>query len=405
MKRASKEVGITNGVNRKQRKQLARRIWSADPGLEVMHANAAGIDIGAQEHLVAVAPGRSQEPVRAFGSFTGELLRMAEWLHDCGVQTVVMQSTGVYWMPVYEVLEQAGFAVWLVNARHRRNLPRGKSDVQESQWLLKLHSYGMLNNSFLPSNEIRVLRRYWRQRDLHVKAAGSSIQRIQKVLTEMNVQLGNVVSDLSGETGMAIVRAIAGGERNAEKLAKLRNYRLRASEQEVARSLQGNWREELLFVLKQEIDIYDQYRQRIRECDEQLQGYLRTFADRPSRVPAEPPSRSGAPAAAGARRRKAKGNQSNFDLHSELKRIGGVDLTKIDGIDVIAAQTILSEVGLDLGRCGIQKPTLLPGWGTGRLRLAHGGAEFVTQSKLSRRPIPVVSHQTRSPQSLYRNGS
>src|SRR5437868_7924370 len=174
--------------NRKEKKEWARRLQSEDPGLEVVHPQAAGIDVGNGAHYVAVRPDRDAEPVRRFECFTADLHRLAESLQGCGVKTVAMQSTGVYWIPLYEILEERGFEVYLVNARHTRNLPGRKSDVQESQWLLKLHTYGLLNNSFQPPAEIRALRTYWRQRAEHVRAASTCIQRMQKVLTQMNVQ-------------------------------------------------------------------------------------------------------------------------------------------------------------------------------------------------------------------------
>src|SRR3954447_5049339 len=186
--------------------------------LEVLHPNAAGIDIGNAAHYVAVPQDRDTEPVRRFGCFTQDVRAIADWLKQCGIVTVAMQSTGVYWLPVYEALVERGFEVFLVNARHTKNLPGRKSDVQECQWLMKLHTYGLLNNSFRPSEEICVLRTYWRQRDDHVKAASAAVQRIQKVLTEMNVQIANVISDISGATGMAILDAILKGERDRYQL-------------------------------------------------------------------------------------------------------------------------------------------------------------------------------------------
>ena len=231
-----------------------------------------GIDVGNGAHYVAVRPDQDPEPVRRFECFTADLYRLADWLQRCGVQTVVMQSTGVYWIPLYEILEKRGFEVCLVNARHTKNLPGRKSDVQESQWLLKLHTYGLLNNSFQPPTEIRVPRAYWRQREEHVRGASTCIQRMQKALTQMNVQLANVISDLSGMTGQRIVRAIVSGERDPKKLADLSDYRIRASREEIAKSLEGNWRPELLFVLKQEVNMYDIYQRRIGECDHELEA-------------------------------------------------------------------------------------------------------------------------------------
>jgi transposase len=326
--------------NRKERKDWARRLRSEDPGLEVVHPHAAGIDVGNSAHYVAVRPDRDPEPVRRFECFTADLYRLADWLESCGVKTVAMQSTGVYWIPLYEILEEHGFDVFLVNARHTKNLPGRKSDVQESQWLLKLHTYGLLNNSFQPTAAIRVLRTYWRQRAEHVSGAATCIQRMQKALTQMNLQLANVISDLSGVTGQAIVRAIIAGERDPQKLAELSNPRIEASREEVAKSLEGNWRPELVFVLRQEVEMYDTYQWRITECDQQLQKHLASFANTvsPQSPEAEP---------SGKKKAKPTKNAPRFNLGSELQRITGVDLTRID---VMVAQTLLSEVGLDMSR-------------------------------------------------------
>jgi transposase len=326
--------------NRKERKELARRLRSEDPGLEVVHPHAAGVDVGNSAHYVAVRPDRNSQPARRFECFTADLNRLADWLKSCGVKTVALQSTGVYWIPLYDILEERGFEVYLVNARHTKNLPGRKSDVQESQWLLKLHTYGLLNNSFQPTSEIRVLRTYWRQRAEHLREIGTCILRMQKALTQMNLQLANVISDLSGVTGQKIVRAILKGERDPRKLAELSDPRIRASKEEIAKSLEGNWRQELLFVLQQEVDMYDVYQKRIAECDQQLQKHLARFADT---VPAQTREEA----------KKKKGKQKNhpqFHLADELQRITGVDLTRIDGIDVMVAQTLVSEVGLDMSR-------------------------------------------------------
>src|SRR6202171_6465186 len=212
--------GHWHEMNRKQRREMMRKIQSDDLSLEVVHPDAAGIDIGNESHYVAVPPTRDGQPVRRFGCTTAELKALAEWLKQCGIRTVAMQSTGVYWIAVYDILEAAGLDVYLVNARDTKNLPGRKSDVQESQWLMKLHTYGLLRNSFRPSQEIRIMRTYWRQRNDLVRSAGAHIQRIQKALTQMNLQLANVLSDLSGVTGQAIVKAILAGERNPRKLAE-----------------------------------------------------------------------------------------------------------------------------------------------------------------------------------------
>ena len=227
-------------MNRKQRRELGRRLNSEDPGLQVVHPNAAGIDIGNESHFVSIPPDRDAVSIREFGSWTADLDEMAGWLKEHGIETVALQSTGVYWIAVQEVLEQAGLEVYLVNARGTKNLPGRKSDVQECAWLRKLHTYGLLRNSFRPPEEIRAVRTIWRQRDRWVKECGRAVQQMQKALTTMNVQLANTISDISGVTGQAIVRAIVAGKRDPEELAKLRDARIVASEEEIAHSLQGN---------------------------------------------------------------------------------------------------------------------------------------------------------------------
>ena len=205
---------LRNGrMNRQERKEWQQRLYAEDAGLQVVHPDAAGIDVGNASHFVAVPSDRDEQPVREFGSWTADLRRMAEWLRRCGIHTVAMQSTGVYWVALQEVLEREGFEVCLVNARGTKNLPGRKSDVQECQWLLKLHAFGLLNHSFQPSDEIRIARALWRHRGNLVAAASSTIQRMQKALIEMNIQLSSVLRDLSGVSGMAIINAILNGER------------------------------------------------------------------------------------------------------------------------------------------------------------------------------------------------
>jgi transposase len=335
------EMDSGEDVKTRKHKQATDRTPDWKLNLDVVHPNAAGIDIGNQAHYVAVAPDRDGEPVRRFECFTEDLRRLAAWLKACGVETVAMQSTGVYWLPVYEILAEAGFRVFLVNARHTKNLPGRKTDVQECQWLLQLHTFGLLNDSFRPPEEICILRAYWRQRSEHVAAASACIQRMQKVLTEMNVQLANVISDISGLTGMAIIQAILAGERDRYKLADLADARIQASREEIAKSLEGNWRPELLFLLRQQLKLYQTYQAQIAECDEALAAHLRTFEDKVGPGSAPPPQKPG---------KRAGGNAPSFNLHRELYRISGTDLTRIDGINVMIAQTIIAEVGVDMNR-------------------------------------------------------
>jgi transposase len=337
-------------MNHKERREWKQRLYAEDAGLEVVHPDAAGIDVGNASHFVAVPPDREEQPVREFGSWTADLRRMAEWLKRCGIRTVVMQSTGVYWVAVQEILEREGFEVCLVNARGTKNLPGRKSDVQECQWLMKLHTYGLLRNSFHPPEEIRAVRTIWRQRDRLVKEAGRAVQQMQKALTTMNVQLANAISDVSGLTGQAIIRAILRGERDPQQLARLRDYRVAASEAEIAHSLEGNWREDVLFELQQVVEAYDFHQKQIAACDVQLQKYL-------SALPVRQGPGAGGPSTADAlsekpkkrRPHKLQKNQPVFDLAAELQRTMGVDVTAIDGVDVMTTQVILSELGPDLG--------------------------------------------------------
>jgi transposase len=309
-----------------------------------VHPDAAGIDIGNESLYVAVPPTRDSESVRRFGCTTAELKEMADWLKQCGIRTVAMQSTGVYWIAVYDILEEVGLEVYLANARETKNLPGRKSDVQESQWLMKLHTYGLLRNSFRPSQEIRTLRTYWRQRNDLVRAAGRHIQRIQKAMTQMNIQLANVLSDVSGMTGQAIIKAILGGERDPQKLAEFRDARVKSSKEEIARSLEGHWQEDLLFVLRQEQNGYEFCQKQMAECDQRIEQYLQQREDRSAGASLPEEKRKE------RLRKKKKGNTPQFDLRTELFHMAGADLTQIDGVDVMTAMTILSEVGWDMSK-------------------------------------------------------
>jgi len=324
-------------TGRRKRSVPKKVDWKA---LEIVQPDAAGIDVGGGEHWVAISPDRDPEPVRRFGVFTADLRELARWLIDKGVRSVAMQSTGVYWMPVFEILEQNGLNVYLVNARDTKNLPGRKSDVQECQGLLKLHTFGLLNNSFQPANEIRIARTLWRQRGNLVAQAGSAIQRMQKVLTEMNIQLSNVLSDLSGVSGMKIISAILEGERDPWTLAALVRPEVKATPDDIAKSLEGNWRDELLFVLQQEVEVYRFYQEKIADCDLQLQRHLKSFASTVD-IQAQPlgPKPKG---------KKGSRNAPQFDLRTELYRITGIDWAQINGIDVLTAQTVIAEAGADL---------------------------------------------------------
>ncbi len=339
MAKVKKSTSSRRGKKHQERAKLKWR--DVTLGLAVVHPKAAGIDVGNEEHYVAVPPGLDAEPVRRFGCFTEDLKKLADWLEQCRIETVAMQSTGVYWIALYDILSERGIKVFLVNARDTKNMPGRKTDVQECQWLLKLHVYGLLKNSFRPEEEICVLRTLWRQRQQHIGDASRCIQRMQKALTQMNVQLANAISDISGWTGQAIIQAILRGERNPRELAKLRDTRVKASAEEIAKSLEGNWRAELLFVLRQEYEMYQTLQRKIQECDQELYQHLQTFEPK-----ADPEELEKVP-----RHKRPHGNvPENFDLREELYRITGVDLTKIDGLNVLTAQTILAECGSDMSR-------------------------------------------------------
>ena len=314
-----------------------RKRPATQAAITLTHPNAAGIDIGSAAHFVAVPPERDDEPVREFASFTADLHRLADWLDACGVDTVAMESTGVYWIPLYELLESRGFTVLLVNARHVKNVSGRKSDVLDCQWLQQLMSFGLLRGAFRPADQVCELRSLSRQRTMLLRSQGRFVQHMQKALTQMNIQLANVISDVAGETGQRILRAIVAGERDGRALAQLRNARIRASEDETAKSLQGNWRAEHLFALKQALDAFDFCGTQLAECDAQIQAQLQALHVRED-APAQ-----------GKKRGRAR-NAPKFDLRTQLFQMCGVDLTRIDGIDVTTALAVVSEVGADLSK-------------------------------------------------------
>ncbi len=308
--------------------------------LEVRNPNAAGIDIGSRQHWVAVAAHQDEEPVRAFGTTTNDLLRLAEWLRQCGVTTVAMESTGVYWVPLYEVLEEAGFEVLLVNATHARNVSGRKSDTKDCQWIQQLHTYGLLRASFRPTASLVELRSYMRHRDMLIASAARHIQHIQKALMLMNVQIHHAVADVTGVTGMRIVRAIVAGEHDPVALAKHRDPRCRVSEAKLVDALRGNYKPEHLFSLKQALRLYDTYLQVIAESDSRIERVLNALAERCAPPAAPPP--------APKRRNRPRGTQPTFEIRQPLHRLcGGADITQLDGIAPLTALQFLSEVGTD----------------------------------------------------------
>jgi transposase len=314
--------------------------------LAAVNLYAAGIDIGAQEHWVAVPPTSDAQPVRGFGACTADLEAMATWLQQCGVTTVAMESTGVYWIPLFELLEARGFAVVLADAREVQRAPgRPKTDVRDCQWLQRLHTYGLLAAAFRPPEQICVLRSYLRQRAMLVTYAGQHIQHMQKALTQMNLKLQHVVSDVTSVTGMAILKAILTGERDPVTLARLRDRHCQHSEAEIARALQGNWRTEHLFALHQAVELYEFYHRQIAECDRQIELQLQTLADQSG----------GKPMPAAPRKPKRRRNDHHFDARLPVFRATGVDLTAIEGINEHTALVLLSEIGTDMTRWPTEK--------------------------------------------------
>lgn len=308
--------------------------------LDQINPNAAGIDIGGEEVWVAVPGERAEDNVRSFATFTADLYTLADWLKACKVDTVAMESTGVYWIPLYEILEARGFRVYLVNARHLKNVSGRKTDVLDCQWIQQLHTYGLLSPSFRPPEQIVALRSLVRHREMLVQYRSAHVQHMQKALTLMNLRLTNVLSDITGVTGMQIIRAILAGERNPQVLAEYRQPGCKKTVTEIAKSLEGHYKREHVFALKQAVELYDFYHRQIQECDAELEAMYQAF---------DPPNHPGTPPPA-ARTQKRRKNQACFDLAPALYRLTGVDLTQIDGIDELTVQKVLSETGIDMSR-------------------------------------------------------
>lgn len=319
-----------------------KRTRIAQPMLRCLNQDAAGIDVGATEVYVAVPPDRDVQPVRRFATFTEDLHAAANWLKACQIKTVAMESTGVYWIPLFQILEAHGFHVLLVNARHVKNVPGRKSDVADCQWVQYLHSVGLLRGSFRPEQLVCSVRSILRHRDSLVKMACVHTQHMQKALDQMNLQLHHVISNINGSTGMAIVEAILAGERNPQALARLRDPRIKATEATIAKSLVGDYRREHLFTLRQSLAAYRHYQELIAACDSEIEQYLEKFDSKvdPQQHPLPKPKDS----------RQPRRNELRFDLRTHLYRIFGVDLTQVPGLNPLTANTLLTEIGPDLSR-------------------------------------------------------
>ena len=315
--------------------------------LERININVAGIDCGSAEHFVAVPPDRAATPVQSFKTFTNDLHRLADWLTACRVKSVAMEATGVYWIPLYEMLEARGFEVVLVNAKHVKNVPGRKSDVLDCEWLRELHSVGLLRGSFRPVDGIVALRAYLRHRETLIQSASSYIQRMQKALIQMNVQLPLVVSDITGVTGLRILRDIVAGRRDPHALAQHRDPRCHATHAEIVGALTGHYRPEHLFVLTQNLELFDACQQQLAACDRAIEGHVQALAAILN-TPTVPLHR-----ARGTR--KPRRNEPRFEMRTPLHQLTGVDLTQIDGIASYTALKLVSEIGTDMRRWPSEK--------------------------------------------------
>ncbi len=316
--------------------------------LTIINANAAGIDIGLAESWVSVPADRDPQPLRKFGMNTPDLIAIADWLKACGVTTVAMESTGVYWIPLYEILEARGFKVYLVNARHAKNLPGRKKDETDAQWLRRLHAFGLLNNSFRPDGEMCAVRAYLRHRAALIEHRAAHIQHMQKALQQMNVRLSPTVTDITGVTGMAIIRAILAGERDPHVLAEWRQPGCAQPEAEFVKALTGNYRDEHVFALKQAVALYDCYTEQIRECDQEVER--RFSALKPVHDDDDLP-----PLDTTDKRNTHSKNAPAYDGRRLLYQLLGIDLVAVHGLNEVTAQVILSEIGTDMSRWADEK--------------------------------------------------
>ena len=330
---------MSRRTGRSHKKKRKRRIKSLPPGLEKVNLNAAGIDVASGMHAVAVPVGSSPdgEDVREFEAFTSDLYKIALWLKECSVTTVAMESTGVYWIPLFEILESLGFEVRLVDPRQLKRAPGRKTDILDCQWIQQLHTFGLLSGAFRPNEQICTLRGYVRQRGMLIEYASHHVQHMHKALEQMNIKLKRVITEVTGVTGMKIIRAILAGERDPQKLATMRHGRCKNDQNTIAKSLEGTWRQEHLFALRQAVALYDSFQEQIRQCDEAIEDYLGSLdGAQACHEPGKPKT---------VKRRR---NEPHFDAQEALHRISGIDLTRIEAIDGNTALKIISEIGTDV---------------------------------------------------------
>ena len=361
-----------------------------DLSLKVVNPNAAGIDIGSRVHYVAVPEGRGDRAVECFGCVTAELERMARWLKACGIETVAMEATGVYWIPVCAVLEDYGFEVILVDPRQVKNAKGRKTDVQDGAWIQKLHSFGLLSASFRPDKVMQPVRDYWRMRTHLVGDAARQIHLMQKNLEQMNVQLHKVLSDISGVSGMRILRAIVAGKQNPEELAAMAVGGIKATPKEVAEALRGHYREQHVFALSQALKTFDFLHERIHECDLAIEALMKLFPSKKEEIRILPPEK----------RRK---NQPHFALAQELARITGVDFSIVPGLSAMTVQTAVAECGIDLAASFIDEHHYASWLGLSPNNKITGGRVFSTKSL--HRPSPAAVSLRLAAQSLQSSKS
>jgi transposase len=330
---------MSRRTGRSHKRKSKRRKNSLPPGLEKVNLNAAGIDVASGMHAVAVPAGSSPdgEDVKEFEAFTRDLYAIASWMKECGVTTVAMESTGVYWIPLYEILESLDFDVNLVDPRQLKRAPGRKTDILDCQWIQQLHTFGLLSGAFRPDEQICTLRGYVRQRAMLVEYASHHVQHMHKALEQMNIKLKRVITEVTGTTGMRIIRSILAGERDPKKLAAMRHGRCKNDQDTIAKSLEGTWRQEHLFALRQAVDLYDSFQEMIKQCDKAIEEYFATLECADPRH--EPCKRTGT-----TRRR----NEPHFDAQGVLHQFAGVDLTRIEAIDGNTALKIISEIGTDV---------------------------------------------------------
>jgi len=313
-------------------------------GMSKVNPNAAGVDVGAEEIVVCVAANENTQIVKGFGNYTVDLQEIGAWLKSYNIKTVAMESTGVYWIPLFEELEGQGFECLLISSRSLRRVAGRKSDITDAQWIQTLHNYGLLEGSFRPQSDLVALRTLLRHRGQLVEHRSPHILHMQKALLQMNVQLSQAVSDITGVTGQAIIRAILSGVRDPKMLASLREPGCKKSEEEIGKALTGTWREEHLFVLKQAVALYDFYTEQILECDEEIERmYAETRAD----------WNGGELQPLSSRKRNSHSKNARYDtekIRQHLKRVSGVDISLVDGFGVSLAQTVIMECGTDMAK-------------------------------------------------------